>query len=300
MAFTEKKKRIMKERLFIFSLLIVPITAFFVFWLYINVSTIFLGFFNIKDGGYQFTLEHFSRFFKSLKQPDDILTESLLNTFKLFGMSMFVMLPLTLVIAYFLYKQVFGYKVFRYVFFLPSIISAVVMTTIFKNFVAPEGPLNLLLSAVRGKEIRIDFLADSRYALGTVMAYGIWTGLSANMILMNSAMARIPADVFEAAKLDGIKPAQEIVKIVLPLIWPTISTLIILSVAGIFTAGGVVLLLTGGTARTYTMPFWFYTQVTGFNLVEYASAVGLIITLASSVLLFGAKRLTGLIKDVEY
>lgn len=221
-----------------------------------------------------------------------------------FSTSLLVILPLTVFVAYFIYKKIPGYKFFRVVFFLPSIISSVVLTMLFANIVGVNGPVASLMQKILGLERVPELLGQDEYALGTIVVYCIWTGFGTNLILLNGAMARIPAEVLEAARLDGAGRVRELFQIILPLTWPTLTTLITFTFIGIFTASGPILLFTGGAHKTTTISFWIFDKVyysASSNMQSYASAVGLFFTLiALPIVLFVRRVMNRLCDDIQY
>ena len=156
----------------------------------------------------------------------------------LYVTSTFISLPLSLLFAYYLFKKVVGANVFRVIFFLPSIISAAVLVTLFKYLVMPSGPLNEVLSMISGQEVAIEWVVDEQYSMFTILFYTVWTGFGCNIVMLTGAIHRIPEDVIEYGKLEGISMTRELFSIVIPLMWPTLSTLIICGTAGLFTASG--------------------------------------------------------------
>lgn len=92
-------------------------------------------------------------------------------------------------------------------------------------------------------------------------------------------MSQIDASIIDAGKIDGVNMWQEMIRIVIPIIWPTIIATLIGSISGIFNASGPILLLTNGQYKTYTINFWIFQQVyTGQNFY-YPAAIGLFFAL---------------------
>lgn len=118
------------------------------------------------------------------------------------------------------------------ILFLPSIISAIVMVTIFQFFVEraiPAFVLKLFDVQIRGLMENI----STRYA--TIMFYNIWVGFGTGVLMYSNGMSGISPDIVESAHLDGAEGIREFWYITLPLIYPTLSTFLITGVAGIFT-----------------------------------------------------------------
>ena len=97
-------------------------------------------------------------------------------------------------------------------------------------------------------------------------------------LLFQGAMARIPTDVLEAARLDGCRVGSELIHIVFPLILPTVSTQIMLLMTGLFNASGPILLLTNGEHETTTIAFWIFYEVKFNGSLNNVSAAGFVKT----------------------
>ena len=296
-----KKKR---DGLFVVGMLLIPMSVFFVFWFLVNVNSILMAF-QTSEG--RFTLDTFKLFFEELRLPDPEgmgITVAVKNTFIYFAVGFFIKTPLTYLLSFFLYKKIFMYKYFRVIFFLPSIMPPIVMVSLFSYLVSPEGIIPELFAMINNVPIEKVpiFLGDSLYATKTIVAYTLWAGFGVNMLLFNSAMARIPVEVIESAKIDGVGFFGEMFYFVIPLTWSTVSTVLMLSVAGIFQSQGPILLFTQGNFKTTTIGYWIYAKVTSYSAnYEYASAVGLFFTLIGVPITLGSRWIMNKFnKDLEF
>ncbi len=280
------------KAVFIISMLFLPVLGFLVFYAAINFNSIIMAFkrFDGFVGGqakYSWSFENFKRLPKSFTNPSESgLLHALRNTMYFFVLEVVVMLPATFSISYFLFKKIVGYKFFRVVFYLPNILTAMIMVVSFKNLIAVDGPLSTLYFQKTGIPFK-NLLGSSDTAIYVILLYCIWAGFGANMILFQGGMFRIPTEVLEAASLDGVNAWQELIFVILPMMWNTLSTVIILKFSAIFTVSGPILLFTGGEYDTYTVSYWIFAQVynssTDFN---YASAVGLMFTVINAPIVF--------------
>jgi multiple sugar transport system permease protein/N-acetylglucosamine transport system permease protein len=297
---TPANERKLKKYLFIYGMLSLAIINFLLFWLYVNVNSILLAFQQTTTAGIKYTLENFNMLFREFGRPDSLIIQSIKNTLIFFVAGLFVVLPLSLIFSYFIYKKVLFYRFFRVIFFLPSIISAVVFVSIFKTMLSPDGPFEVIYTKIFNSYPPM-LLTDSRYSLWTIVFYCVWLGFGMNIVLFNGALSRIPGSLIESAMIEGVTPFQEVVYIIIPLIWPTISTLIILSMVGLFTASGPILLFTQGAHDTYTVSYWIFVQVTKYRSYEYSSAVGLFFTVIALPIVFTVKYLLGKVTEtIEY
>ena len=292
--------------LFIISMLAVPVAWFIVFYVVVNFNSIILAFRSIVGVSsvgtpvYEWGFGNFLKFFEDFVLDTGDVQISLWNTLKYFALNVLCILPLTYFFAYFIYKKIWGHKFFRILFYMPSILSAVTMTTIYKNILGGYGPIDEFWKALTGNSIPAFFTS---YELGTpiIMIYQVWVGFGVNMILYQGAMGRIPEEVIEAGKLDGISWWREMFQVVTPMIWGTLSTTLILAFTGLFNSSGPILLLTNGAFHTSTINFFIFNQVYRYSEYAYPAAIGLFFTMISLPIVFGFRALMNkLDPKVEY
>lgn len=265
-------------KLFAYAMITYAALHFAVFWVYINVDQFLLAFkLTAIDGTETYSLDNFRQIFNEFKYADSVMRYSLVNTIKYWVWGT-IKLLLTVFIAFFLWKKIPGYKTYTLLFFLPSILPGVMLITLFKNMISTVGPLSVILQNVFGYEIP-PLLMQSQTATDTIIFFVMWAGFGVNMLIYVGAFSRIPDSIIDAATLDGCTWYREMWSITMPLIWETLQIMIVLNVAGVFTASGPILYFTNGNAysKTYTISFWIYNEVQkgSFN---YPSAVGLFYT----------------------
>lgn len=300
-----KKKRMSKSRvLFLVFCVTLPLLNFLIFYIYPNISSFTMAFTNARG---EWGLENFARFGRELMRPDSDLRYALRNTFLTFAI-LFASFPLKVLVSYFIYKKVPGYGFFRVVFFLPTIIMPLAVAIIFKRMVGVNG----FIAQAVGNWMELDYvpelLADSRFANITVLTHMIWLGFPGDLIIWGGTFSRIPEDMLESAKIDGVTWWTEFTKIIVPLVWPTVALQMILLICGLFGSSGQVWLLTEGQYGTMTMSSWLYKMLyenSGSNytsnVYNYLSAVGLIITTIAIVLSTITRKYTSkAFKDVEF
>lgn len=296
----EIRKNKLKRALFIVAMIIVPMTNFLVFYIYVNASSIFMAFEKTTlEGETSLTLDWFRLVLDYLFVTGNMMTD-LKNTMYYFLTSLLIILPITTFIAYFIYKKILMYKFFRIMFFLPSIFSAVVLTTIYKQILGVEGPVAGFFAQIQNLDAPPDFFS-AKSVTATIIIYCIWTGFGTNLILMTGAMARIPEDVLEAGQLDGVSWARELFSIIVPLIWPTVTTLIVLTFVGIFTASGPILLFARDEPSASTISYFIFKSVKFSGDTNFPAAVGLFFTVISVPIILGVKKLMERWQDaIEY
>ena len=292
---TPKRKR---DLVFVWSILAVFILYWVIFYLYVNIDSIFLAFKNLQG---EWTSANLVNAFRDLGNGESEFRIAIKNT-SIYFIKDLLMIPFQLLVAYFLHKKIAGYKFFRIMFYVPSLISGVVMVTVYSTIITPYGPIGQMVTKMFGSCPQ--FLADTRYATWAIVIYTIWIGWGGNMLLFGGSLARIPQDLFEAAKLDGVKPARELVQLILPLMWPTLSTIIVLNLTGIFNAGGPILLFDSSKLNVgiQTIGYWLFLKVWKFGASAYneVAAVGMILTIIGAPVIMLLRGIIDRIPKVEY
>ncbi len=298
-----KKKWNVNRGVFIAVGVTLPILSFIIFWVSVNFNTLLLAFQKPQTG--EWTMDNFRTFWDELTSENGDINIALRNTIIYFAEGI-LMLFVNLFVAYFLYKKIYMYKVFRIVFYLPAIVSAVVLTSIFSEFIKPQGPLGVILNSLGHPLPTEGLLGRTATATWTIIAYCIWTGFT-GMLMFHGSLARIPVDVIEAAKLDGCGPFRELVSIIFPLIWPMFSTLLIFQMTTLFTASGPILLFDSlNQYQTQTVSYWIFRQVYGSGqaggsgFYGVVSAAGLCFTIVGVPVILLVRKIIERIPAVEY
>jgi len=277
-----KGKRRRQKKFFIFMMLVLPITHFLVFFVYVNIDTILLAFqrFDYYEGKYIFVgFENFQQAFRDLTQLPQ-MRQTIVNSLLFLPITNFITLPLSILSAYFIFRKVPGRNVFKVLFFLPSIISIVVLTMAFQFMFDPLfGPINQLLASLGINPIG-GWFGSKDTAMNMIYVYCIWAGIGFNMVLINGAISRLPSEVIESARIDGVGMFTELTRIVIPMIWPTITTLFVIGTTAVFTIFLQVLLLTNGgpSGSTKTIAFLIVEMVQSGDYTTPA-AFGVIFTI---------------------
>lgn len=283
------KKRLSKkwrDYIFIFIMLLYPIAQFVFTWSFVNIKSVLLAFQEGNVYGYSWVgfdtiSKVFYESFNSYRNTTGVswLNDSaviILNSVGFAFITIFISLPLSVLFSFFLSKKMPLANVFRVIFFLPNIIPVVALTFAFKMAYQPEvGYLYPLIKALGISETSLN-----TYPLSQLLVYGycIWAGLGYNIILLSGAIGRIPKELLESAKIDNCGYFKEFIHVVIPMIWPTIVTLVILGMTNVLTLYLQPLFLTNGEGNTWTISLEIWDSVSTSNpkaLCE-AAAKGLI------------------------
>ena len=179
-----------REGVFIFSLVIIPLIHLAVFWVYVNIGTVLTTFqrWDVLTGGMKWVgLDRyktmFNEYFLGYTNGHTALANIFWNSFRAILINA-IIFPIALVASYAFYKKIPHEKFFRICFYLPSLISITVLTTVYRSlFNADFGPITLFAKAITGTNPK--FLANDSDSMWTLIyVFCIWVGLGSNVIMM--------------------------------------------------------------------------------------------------------------------
>lgn len=291
----------LKETGFIVSLLALPIANFLVFWVYVNFRTVILTFlnYNVMTGQYEwYGLTRFIDFFnKMVLKQDPALFNAMINSIKSVGLNLLIILPLAFFSSYAFYKKVPGEKLYRVLFFFPSMISIVILTMEYKYMFHPDfGPISLACEKWFNWTPGW-FNTEEPFAWPLVWTFCVWAGLGSNVILISGAMLRIPNEIVESGKLDGLGFWRECFTVALPLIMPTVTTFILTGIMGMFgfMTQPMLLLPSGSEGKNMTIALHIYNLINTSGGAEgatiNAATIGLVFSVIGAPIVFLVKWL---------
>ena len=228
---SKKKSFFTKDLLFYSLMLLFPLAQFAIFYIGVNGRSFLYAFQKVDtlSNSITWTIEPLANAFKQMFEPT--LLKVLGMSFLSFALTYAIGTVLALLFSYFIYKKLPFGNFFKVMLFLPSILSAIVMVTIYQNFVEIGVP-SILHSWFGGTFKGLIENPDTRY--GAIVFYNIFVSFGTSVLMYSNAMSGLSVEVSEAAKIDGANAWDEFIHIVLPGIFPTISTFAVTSVASIF------------------------------------------------------------------
>jgi multiple sugar transport system permease protein len=169
-------------------------------------------------------------------------------------------------------------KIFRILFYLPCLTSAVASAIVWKWLMNPSnGLLNNILSLL-GLPASA-WLNESRSALVSIVIICIWSTLAGNIMIYLAALQNVPETVYESAKLDGAGPFRQMRSITLPLVAPTTFFVLTMALIGAFQVFDQIYVLTsGGPAHATTVPLYLiYSNAFKESQMGYACAQAMVL-----------------------
>ncbi|WP_418715033.1 carbohydrate ABC transporter permease [Blautia hydrogenotrophica] len=189
-----------------------------------------------------------------------------------------------------------GKNIFRVIFYIPNILSIVVIAGIFGAIYDPSnGLLNTFLRAIHLDGLAHQWMGDPKIVLYSVIFALVWQAIGYYMVMYMASMAAIPEDLYEAASLDGSTEIQTFFKVTLPLIWTNIrTTLTFYIISTINLSFLFVQIMTNGGPNGKTEVFlnYMYKQAYGAGVYGYGMAIGVVVFIFSFALAAIVNRIT--------
>ena len=208
-------------------------------------------------------------------------------TLRYMAMTLIPFLILALLLALLLNQKVRGMNVFRTIFYLPSIISGVAVAILWAALLNPEiGAINQVLRGI-GVAEPPRWLSSSVWALPALALMGFW-GIGGSSIIYLSGLQNIPAEMYDAATVDGASPIQKFFYITLPMLSSTLFFLFITGIIGAFQVFTPAYILGGtsslGSSRAIRF-FVLHIYLEGFQKgkLGYAAALAWLLVIVAAI-----------------
>lgn len=305
-----RKKKIPSGKIavavFIIVMLIYPLFRFAIMWGYINIRALYVSFTrydlmtdsNIFVGFLQYEL-----LFRRLA-TDEYTQHTLITSILYFPVTCGISLPLSIIFAYFLFKKVPGAGIYRVIFYLPSISPIAVLTMSFKYSFGSSGFVDPILNSLGFKNLPL-WWGDPVVTPIMVFVYCVWAGLGFNIVLFSGAMSRVPTEILEYNKLEGIGLSRELFKVMIPCVWPTFVTTFVLGMTSVLTVFLQPYFLMDSSSttpfNTCTISLYIYNSYATPAQGPYLAAYGLFCSAIFVPVILGTRGfLNRFFKDVGY
>ncbi|WP_308636292.1 carbohydrate ABC transporter permease [Paenibacillus silvisoli] len=267
-------------------LYLVPAAVFVGIFIYYGATfNLFHSFFKWNGISKTKTFIGLDNYVTLLKDPNFL--RAVTNTLKYMFVTVVLQAIIGLLVAVFNDSLYFGRRLFKSLFFLPNIMSLVVVGVVFTgiyNF--NTGFINEALRAVGLEGWAQDWTGDARYALYSVMLVNIFTYMGFSMMIYVTAITQINQEIIEAAKMDGAGFFQLFTRVIVPMLKSTHSLLFILGIIGSLKTFDLVWLITaGGPARaTDVVASYLYRSYVLEYKGGYSAAVSMLVMLIALAL----------------
>ena len=179
-----------------------------------------------------------------------------------------------------------GMAVYRWIFFLPQVMTTVVIALVFKRIYAPDGPLNTGLRAVGLDSLAKTWLGDFTWALPALGMIGTWVTFGFCMVLFISGTSAIAPELYEAARIDGAGPVKEFFAVTLPGLRGQMAVALTLTITAALRTFDLVWVTTHGGPGTSTLTPAVALYKAAFQnpQIGLAAAIGVVMALLCLVI----------------
>lgn len=290
----DKKKT---RKWFVLACLAPAMILFLIFMVYPTINIFTMSTF--KWGGLSANKEFVGLYnFKTLLSDVNFL-RALQNTIFIIAVVTVITMAFAIVFASILSREkIKGQNFFRIVFYIPNILSVVVISSIFSAIYDPSenGMINSVLAMFSGEGFEtVKFLGDSKIVLYAIVGALIWQAIGYYMVMYMASMSSIPEHLYEAAQLEGAGKVKQFFSITLPMIWDNIrTTLTFFVISTINLSFLFVKVMTNGgpNGASDTVLSYMYQQAYSRSNFGYGMAIGVVVFLLSFGLSYAINKVT--------
>lgn len=278
-----------KETLQCYAMMSLQIIGFFVLTVYPILWAIRLAFF-YYDGVISNTrfvgLENFVTMFTK----DAAYWRTWLTTFEMAIYKLPIELPLAMIVALLLNRNIKGIGFFRGIYYMPCIIGLAIVGVIFYNMFDVFGLVNAWITKVNPEYAAdpISWFSNKWSAMFIITAVGVWKTFGTNAIYFTAALSNVPEELYESARLDGASEWTMFWKITVPMIAPVLQMILLLSINGTLHTNEFIITLTNGgpAGLTHTvMSYIVSAYVPGFAQGSVNIGYGCAVSFVTSILM---------------
>ncbi|PIE09870.1 MAG: sugar ABC transporter permease [Rhodobacterales bacterium] len=193
---------------------------------------------------------------------EDLFWIAVWNTARFVVLQVSLMTLAAMVTALILNREIRARGFWRAVFFFPVLLSPVVVGLIWRWILQRQGLLNLIVFEAGGEPV--NWLTERSWAFSATVGVSVWAHVGFYALILLAGLQAIPRDLYEAAEMDGTKPARVFRRITLPLLWPNLLVVIVLSLIRAVQIFDEAYVLTGGGPGTSTLYLTQYIYEVGF------------------------------------
>ena len=223
---------------------------------------------------------------------DALFWKSLGNTLIFLVIHIPLQIIIALVIANILNQRIAARGFFRAAFFLPVVVSGVVVTILWQQLYSQEtGLFNTLLSRIGLP--KVPWLISTRLAMPSIAIMATWKNVGLYIVLFLTGLQTIPVSLYEVADLDGASEVQKFFHVTIPMLNPTMVMVVILSTLGGFSLFIEPYVMTGGGPMNSTLScvLYIYKQAFYFNHMGYAATLGFAVALIIMIVVIIQRKL---------
>ena len=222
---------------------------------------------------------------------DPRMKNGLLNSLKMVVFGIVVQNPLALTVAVLLNRKFRTKAWIRTSFYLPVVISLVVASVVWGQLLQYEGFINQLLSQIGLGAIAEDWLGTMRTAFPTIIALSQWQAIGYCAVIYLAGLQAIPADMYEAAEMEGAEGFKLFRYVTFPLLMPSVSIVMFLTVVGGLKLFELPYILTNGGPGTSSYTLFMAIYSSAFREGNYGYAIAGSVVLTAMIIIVSTIQL---------
>ncbi|MEG1513756.1 MAG: sugar ABC transporter permease [Clostridia bacterium] len=267
-------------------LFIVPALVFYLYFVvYASFNTFYLSLCDWNGVNPVKTFVGLANYINLLKDP--LIWKALTNNIIWILVTVFIPTMLALILAVMLAKPgIRGVTLFRVTFFMPSIVSMVVVSIVWKwIFNQSYGTLNQVLRAIGLQNLTTSWLGNPATALGSLLTAGSWTHYGFCMVIFLAALQGVDQTYYEAAMIDGANSVQQFFYVTIPMLKNTITLLVLNSMIGSFKVFDIIWVTTTGGPyhATEVISTYIYNEAFVLNRIGVGASAAILLSIIIAI-----------------
>jgi ABC-type sugar transport system permease subunit len=211
-----------------------------------------------------------------------------------FALTVPIQLTVPLVLAFLIHERIPGWRIYRWTYFLPAVLSTVVVGILARTALQYDGPINAVLRGVGLEGSAVNWLEGPTTSLPAILFVVFWANFGYNVVLYLAGMSGIDPNLPDAARVDGASSSQVLRHVHVPGLRRVMQIVLVTStvVAFAYMFTYVFTITNGGPGfETYVAELLIYNNAFAFQRLGYASAMGLLLASIIAVIGFFQIRL---------
>lgn len=293
----KKSKRQFEEAVQGYIFLMPATIVIFIFIILSIIFAVYLTFNKVNLITHEYEWNNFRNYLNILR--DKQLLSAISNTI---FFSVVVVPSQTIISLFMAYtlasKDVKFKKVFRLIYFLPTLTSSAALTLIFMFIFNQNGPVNSFLLNLHIINSPINFINDPNWTLKVIMVMNTWSTVPYFMTIYLASLVDLPASLYEAAEIDGANAIEKLRYITIPYLRPITTYVILSGIIGTFQMFDQSYIFSGGTGgpanSTLTVSLLIYQYAFGQNnQMGYAAVLAITLAIIIFIVTRIAEKLNG-------
>ncbi len=295
---SRKKRKL--NKIMINYLFLLPFLVFFIVFIIGPIFyAIYMSFYNWPI----LSKEHIFIGFENYRNliMDSIWWKAIKNTFYFTFLTSLSTTIFSFLIAVSLNGSIKGQHLFRFIFYMPVVISVSAMGIIIGwTFNAQFGIVNYLLRFIGISGI--NWLGDKNLVIPTLAIASVWWGFGSPMLIFLAGLQNLPKQVYEAAEIDGASDSGCFFYITIPLMFPTIFFVLVTQLIAHFQVFGQSYLITGGGPgrESYTVIYYLYQTAWRYYKMGYGASIAITFSIIILLITLIQFKLTSKYNSIEY